>query len=159
MDKILISACLAGDRVRYDGTLAPFDHDLVGEWRAQGRLVAFCPEVAGGLPVPRPPAEITRGTGAMVLDGRGCIKSDQGKDVTPAFIHGAYLALWLALSHGISIALLKEKSPSCGATRVYDGRFQGKLVSGQGVTAALLERNGIRIFSENSIIEIKNYIK
>ncbi|WP_022667060.1 DUF523 domain-containing protein [Desulfospira joergensenii] len=159
MEKILISACLAGDRVRYDGRLAPLDHPLIREWKKQGRLVRFCPEMEGGLPMPRPPAEILRGPGAGGLDGKIRIKTVQGEDVTRAFIKGAELALALILRKNISVALLKDKSPSCGSSRVYDGKFRGRLIPGMGTTSALLDRFGVRVFSETQLEALNLFLK
>lgn len=154
MEKIFISACLAGDRVRYDGRRAPLEHPLIREWDVRGRLIRFCPEMAGGLPMPRPPAEITRGSAVDVLDGKARVENARGRDVTRAFVDGAQLALALVRKENIKVALLKEKSPSCGTNRVYDGRFNGTLISGAGVTAALLSRSGIRVFSEIQLEEL-----
>ena len=158
MEKILISSCLAGERVRYDGRLAPLDHPLIREWDAQGRLIRFCPETEGGLPMPRPPAEIVGGAGSWVLDGTTVVKSIQGRDVSTAFVRGAKLALERVLRENIKVALLKEKSPSCGSCRVYDGTFSSTLVPGQGVTTALLKRSGIRVFSELQMDELKAFL-
>ncbi len=138
-----------GRPVRYDGAAKPVEADLFGRWRAEGRLVPFCPEVSGGLAVPRPPAEIV-GSGP-VLDGAARIVTTTGVDVTEAFLRGAHLALAAARRAGARVALLKEGSPSCGSHRVYDGTFTGTSVPGAGVTTALLERSGIRVFSEDEL--------
>ncbi|GAA2582821.1 DUF523 domain-containing protein [Actinomadura fulvescens] len=151
MERILVSACLLGRPVRYDGAAKRVNDEIVERWRAEGRLVSFCPEVSGGLPVPRPPAEIVGGDGSAVLDGTATVRTDSGDDVTGAFLRGARLALEAARGAGARIAILKEGSPSCGTIRVYDGRFAGTLVPGHGVTTALLERAGIRVFNEDQI--------
>ncbi|MFG2003320.1 DUF523 domain-containing protein [Spirillospora sp. NPDC048911] len=152
MERILVSACLLGRPVRYDGAAKRVDDEIVERWRAEGRLVPFCPEVSGGLPVPRPPAEIVGGGGgAAVLDGTATVRTDGGDDVTEPFVRGARLALDAARRAGARIAILKEGSPSCGTIRVYDGRFTGTFVPDQGVTTALLRRAGIRVFSEEQI--------
>ncbi len=158
MRKILISACLLGQAVRYDGQSQPCDHPLIKQWLGQGRLVPFCPEVEGGLPVPRPAAEILGGNGEDVLNGRAEIKTREG-DVTRAFITGAQAALVTVITEGIGVALLKEKSPSCGSAFIYDGSFTGKLVAGYGLTTALLRKNGVIVFSENEIERVENCIK
>ncbi|MFI0448425.1 DUF523 domain-containing protein [Actinomadura sp. 6N118] len=156
MEKILVSACLLGRPVRYDGAAKRVDDEFVERWRAEGRLVSFCPEVSGGLPVPRPPAEIVggdgAGDGAAVLDGTAAVRTDRGDDVTEAFVRGARLALEAAQDADARIAILKEGSPSCGSLRVYDGNFTGTSVPGHGVTTALLERAGIRVFNEDQIV-------
>ncbi|MEV4440221.1 DUF523 domain-containing protein [Streptomyces sp. NPDC049577] len=151
MQKILVSACLLGSRVRYDGGAKRLDHELLARWRAEGRLVAFCPETAGGLPVPRSPAEIVGGDGAAVLDGTARVLTATGEDVTGPFVLGAHKALEAARAAGARIALLKESSPSCGSLRVYDGAFTATRVPGHGVTTALLRRAGIRVFGEDRL--------
>ncbi|WP_158893338.1 MULTISPECIES: DUF523 domain-containing protein [unclassified Pseudomonas] len=150
MEKILVSRCLLGHRVRYDGGAhGPFD--LLAVWQAQGRIVPLCPEVAGGLPTPRPPAEIPGGQGGAVLDGRLPVVTDSGADVTRAFVAGAAAALELIARHGIRLAVLKARSPSCGNVENYDGSFSGTRVAGEGVTAAALKRAGVAVFNETEL--------
>ncbi|RAI70240.1 DUF523 domain-containing protein [Pseudomonas fluorescens] len=152
MQKILVSRCLLGHRVRYDGGASgPFDQ--LQQWLDEGRVVPLCPEVAGGLPTPRPAAEIPGGQGAQVLDGQAMVITAEGEDVSAAFLSGAYQALELVQKHGIRIAVLKANSPSCGNLLTYDGTFSGVKVSGEGVTAALLKRHGVQVFSEQELIE------
>jgi uncharacterized protein YbbK (DUF523 family) len=151
MERILVSACLLGRPVRYDGTGRRSDDALFQQWRREGRLVPVCPEVTGGLPVPRPPAEISGGRGADVLDGRARVLTRDGEDVTRHFVAGARHALDQARACGAKIAILKENSPSCGSLGVYDGTFSGTRISGEGVTTALLERHGIEVFAEDAI--------
>ena len=149
MEKILISACLIGRRVRYDGQASTLRDRLVDTWHEQGRLVPICPEVAGGLPVPRPAAEIQGGGGEAVLDGHARLVTGEGNDVSDAFVAGARLALALARREKCRIALLKARSPSCGSSTIYDGSFAGKQRPGAGVAAALLRRHGIAVFNED----------
>lgn len=151
MERILVSSCLLGYRVRYDGRGKPSGGLLLARWRAEGRLVPFCPEVSGGLPVPRPAAEISGGGGADVLDGHARVLTGDGADVTAYFLEGARLALEQARAYGARIAILKETSPSCGSGRVYDGTFTGRAVPGEGVTTALLERSGVAVFAEDAV--------
>ncbi len=152
MRKVLVSACLMGRRVRYDGRAKPVGDDTVTGWREEGRLVVHCPEIAGGLPVPRPPAEIEPGADAAdVLAGRARILTPEGADVTDHFVSGARSALATARTHGVVIALLKESSPSCGLHEVYDGTFGGRKVPGEGVTAHLLREHGVAVFNENEV--------
>ncbi|WP_405140864.1 DUF523 domain-containing protein [Sphaerisporangium sp. NBC_01403] len=159
MERILVSACLMGRPVRFDGRAKTVDDALLAGWRAEGRLVPFCPEVEGGLPVPRPPAEIEGGVGgAAVLAGAARILTPDGSDVTRHFLSGAYSALALARSMGIRIALLKDGSPSCGSLRIHDGTFRGRVTPGAGVTAALLESDGIRVYGEDRIAEAAEYL-
>ena len=150
--KLLISRCLLGHRVRYDGGASGPYAQLV-HWQAQGRVIALCPEVAGGLPTPRAPAEIPGGQGVQVLDGTAQVMTAQGEDVTAAFVSGARQALALVQQHGIRIAILKANSPSCGNVLTYDGSFSATKVEGQGVTAALLTRAGVQVFSELQLEE------
>lgn len=153
MQRILISACLVGEKVRHDGQHKLSDHNYLAQWQAENRLVPFCPEVAGGLSTPRPPAEIQGGDGAAVLRGDATVETNQGRDVTAAFVSGAEQALALAKKHGVTMAILKAKSPSCGVGLIYNGAFDGTKIPGSGVTAALLEANGIQVFDENHIDE------
>jgi uncharacterized protein YbbK (DUF523 family) len=151
MERILVSSCLLGRPVRYDGTGKRSGHRVFEQWRAEGRLVPVCPEVRGGLPVPRPPAEIHGGLGGDVLDGRARVLTRDGTDVTAYFLAGARYALEEACARGVRLAILKESSPSCGVARIYDGTFSGSGVPGEGVTTALLERHGIAVFAEDAI--------
>ncbi|VVO97258.1 DUF523 domain-containing protein [Pseudomonas fluorescens] len=152
MQKILVSRCLLGHRVRYDGGASgPFDQ--LQQWLDEGRVVPLCPEVAGGLPTPRAAAEIPGGQGGEVLDGYARVITTEGEDVSAEFLSGACQALELVQKHGIRIAVLKANSPSCGNLLTYDGSFSGVKVSGEGVTAALLKRNGVLVFSEQELAE------
>lgn len=158
MEKILISACLLGERVRYDGRDAANTHPRLHVWQREGRLIALCPEVAGGLPVPRAPAEIMAGDAGAVLTGIHRIMNIHGHDVTDAFLRGARVALQTARAHRIRVAILKDGSPSCGSARIYDGTFSGRRIAGQGLTARLLEQNGVRVFSETQIEEVVQWL-
>ena len=150
--KVLVSRCLLGHRVRYDGG-ASGPYALLAKWQAEGRVIALCPEVAGGLPTPRAAAEIPGGQGVEVLAGKAAVITTEGEDVTEAFVSGARQALALVERHGIRIAILKANSPSCGNRLTYDGSFRGVKVEGQGVTAALLTRAGVQVFSELELEE------
>ena len=150
--KVLVSRCLLGHRVRYDGG-ASGPYALLAQWQTEGRVIALCPEVAGGLPTPRAAAEIPGGQGVAVLAGKAAVITTEGEDVTEAFVSGARQALALVERHGIRIAILKANSPSCGNRLTYDGSFRGVKVEGQGVTAALLTRAGVQVFSELELEE------
>ncbi|MCU1735345.1 MULTISPECIES: DUF523 domain-containing protein [unclassified Pseudomonas] len=152
LPKVLVSACLLGQPVRYDGR-ASGHPDVLQAWQREGRVVPLCPEVAGGLPTPRPPAEIPGGQGGAVLDGDAQVVTIVGEDVSAAFLAGARLALELVRRHGIRVAVLKSGSPSCGNRLVYDGTFSGSKISGEGVTSALLRREGVLVFSELELDE------
>jgi len=136
--RVLISACLLGAEVRHHGGAATIEHPILRRWREEGRIVGVCPEVAGGLQSPRPPAEIR---GLTVV-------TREGLDVTNAFRTGADVAVRVARELGIRVAVLKSRSPSCGVGRIYDGTFSGRLVDGDGVTAAALRREGVQVFDE-----------
>ncbi|MYX28779.1 DUF523 domain-containing protein [Streptomyces sp. SID8381] len=140
---MLVSACLRGVPCRFDGR----DKATPGlaEAVAGRTVVPFCPEVAGGLPTPRRPAELVGGDGQDVLDGTARVVDDTGRDVTAEFLAGARRALEAARRTGCAEALLMPRSPSCGRGEVYDGSFTGALTRGDGVTAALLERHGIAV--------------
>jgi len=152
VEKVLVSACLLGARVRYHGGDAACEHPVLRRWAREGRLVTVCPEQDGGLPTPRPPAEIAgAGGGAAVLAHQAVVRTSAGVDVTDAYRRGAERALAVAQQHGIRVAILKEGSPSCGSSVVYDGTFSGTRVAGAGVTAALLAAHGIQVFSEHEL--------
>jgi uncharacterized protein YbbK (DUF523 family) len=144
----LVSACLAGCLCRYDQQ--PVACDPIRTLIEKGRALPICPEQMGGLPTPRPPAEIVEGTGEDVLDGRARVVDCHGRDVTDAFLAGARETLKLAQLVGATEAILKERCPSCSSGAIYDGSFSGAQRPGQGVTAALLRRHGVRVESDES---------
>ena len=151
MEKILISACLLGKRVRYDGNAVSVSTNSIDQWLAEGRVVEACPEVDGGMSIPRAPAEIVDGDGDTVWAGTSFVVANSGGDVTASFTRGAQLALELCKKHNIRVAILTENSPSCGSSAIYDGSFTGTTKSGFGVTTALLRQNGIEVFSQHNI--------
>ena len=159
MRKVLVSACLLGHAVRYDGDDNLLNRRIMNNWITEQRVVAVCPEVGGGLPVPRPPAEIQGGSGVDVLRDRAKVITNSGEDVTGAFLEGARLALDLAREHKIEVAVLKARSPSCGNEKIYDGTFQGIKVDGTGVTAALLIENGIKVFNEDQLDAADKFLR
>jgi uncharacterized protein YbbK (DUF523 family) len=148
MEKILVSACLLGEPVRYNGGAATSDDPSLQRWIAEGRVVSFCPEVAGGLGTPRPRAERI---GLRVL-------TEIGDDVTRAFVRGAELAREMAREHAIRIAVLKDGSPSCGSSTIHDGSFTGRRVSGAGITTDALRADGVVVFSERQIAQAAAYL-
>ena len=150
-NRVLVSACLLGRPTRYDGKVLTTVDPMLQRWQDQGCIVSFCPELAGGLTVPRLPAEIVGGQGADVMNGSATVRTADGEDVSACFIRGAAAALQAAQKKTISIAILKDGSPSCGKTRIYDGRFSGTTTPGSGVTAALLLAENIAVFTENEI--------
>ncbi len=142
--KVLVSACLLGENCKYSGgsNLDP----RVADWlRREGHeAVPVCPEVLGGLPTPRTPAELVNGA-VMTRDGR---------NVDAAFRRGAALALDAAKRQGITLAVLQPRSPSCGAREVYDGTFSGRKVPGMGVFARLLAENGLRLLEPGDLEDL-----
>lgn len=154
MQKILVSSCLLGDPVRYDGQGAKLEHNILHRWIHEGRIVSVCPEIRGGLGIPRAPAEIIGSNGFAVLDGFAAVLDASGRDLTRNMMDGAADVLQLAQAAGVKVALLKDGSPSCGRTYIHNGQFKGLKKRGEaGVTAALLQRNGIAVFSEHQIVE------
>jgi len=147
MEKILISACLFGENVRYDANNTLLDDPLLESWRAEGRLVPLCPEVAGGLPIPRKPCERDPETNRIL--------SKDGEDFSDAYQSGAKIALELVRQHNIRFALLKERSPSCGVNVIYDGHFSGTKIPGQGLTTQYLNTHGVKTYSEFDLNRLK----
>jgi uncharacterized protein YbbK (DUF523 family) len=148
--RVLVSACLLGEKVRYNGAAASSSSAQLARWIAEGRVVPFCPEVAGGFGVPRRAAEI---------DGRGRVMTQAGADVTDGFLRGAQLALDAARAQTVRVAVLKDGSPSCASELIHDGSFSGHTRAGQGVTTALLEGHGIRVFSELRVDDAAAYLE
>lgn len=144
--KLLISACLLGESCRYDGKSK--EYKGISQLLSKYELIPICPEVMGGLSIPRPPSEIV---GEKVIN-------TEGKDVSENYRLGANESLRLAIENGASAALLKERSPSCGKGQIYDGSFSGKLITGNGIAAELLISSGISVFGESEIdLLLKSY--
>lgn len=147
MKNIAISSCFI-NKCRYDGTdfrLEVID-EFLEELEANDVLVlTVCPEVLGGLSTPRACAEIS---GKKVI-------TKTGEDVTRQFINGSKKTLELLLNNEVSLAILKQNSPSCGCGKIYDGTFSGNKISGNGITSQLLLDNNIRVFTEEDIIDCK----
>lgn len=146
---ILVSACLLGHSVRYKGDACPQALLLAPELRPY--LLPFCPEVAGGLPTPRLPAEISGGSGSDVWQGAAAVINSSGREVSASFRRGARLCLRLIRQYDIRFAILKQRSPSCGTAEIYDGSFSGGKIRGAGVTAALLAQAGVTIYNEEEL--------
>ncbi|MCM3239397.1 DUF523 domain-containing protein [Heyndrickxia oleronia] len=143
---ILVSSCLAGLDVRYNGTNCL--NDKIRKLVEGNKAITICPELLGGFSTPREPAEIIGGNGEDVLDGNAKVVEKSGKDVTQLYIKGAYSTLKQAIKLNATLVVLKENSPSCGSLTIYNGEFTGKKIMGMGVTSALLKRNGIKVISE-----------
>ena len=142
MENVLISACLLGVSCRYDGLSKPLDAKIIENLRSRYHLIPICPEIFGGLPTPRIPAEIQADRLALRKDG---------KDITDEYKKGAKEALRLAKLFDCKLAILKERSPSCGSGVIYDGSFTGNKINGDGITAELLKKEGIRIIGESEL--------
>ena len=135
----LCSACLLGVKCRYDGKSKP--NEKVLALSKKEVLIPICPEQFGGLPTPREPSE-QRGKEVV---------TKTGKSVTENFENGAKEVLKLAKLFNINETILKQRSPSCGSGQIYDGTFSGMIIKGDGVTTALLKRNGIKVISEEDL--------
>lgn len=149
--RYFISACLLGQKVRYDGKDCLVKELL--ESLVPNQYISLCPEVSGGLPTPRSPAEIQNGSGFDVLIQKALVIDTIGNDVSDAFIKGAYQALKVAQNFQATHAILKANSPSCGSDTIYDGSFSGKHILGNGVTAALFKQHRIVVMTENEFLE------
>ena len=152
--RLLMSSCLVGQCCRWDANngksiVTPRLHKML----CAGEVAVICPECAGGLDVPRPAAEIAPGHCAKcVLSGAGRVVNTAGEDVTAAYVKGAEAAVALAQKHGIRVAVLKAKSPSCSPAKgVYDGTFTHTLVEGSGVAAQALADAGVTLFDETEL--------
>ena len=138
--KVMVSACLLGQNCKYNG--GNNYNEAVVNFCREHEVVPVCPEVAGGLSVPRRPCEITDGV----------VMNDRGENVDEAFHRGAELCLRKAVEEKIDLAVLQPRSPSCGVDRVYDGSFSGKLIDGSGIFAALLREHGFRAVDADNIL-------
>jgi uncharacterized protein YbbK (DUF523 family) len=147
----LISACLCGIKCKYNGkdNTDPCFVRLMHK----GEVIPVCPEQLGGLPTPRTPAEIICGSGQDVLMGKSRVMTSDGLDVTENFIKGAYETLNIAKNVGADTAILKSHSPSCGSGCIYDGSFSKRLRKSDGVTAALLKQNGVKVITEDDYLD------
>jgi uncharacterized protein YbbK (DUF523 family) len=160
--KILISSCLLGEDVRYDGNNSSIAFnpkfafslkELFMDILCDNEIYSFCPEVAGGLGIPRISAEIVKNDKPFI------VKNEEGTDVTMNFLLGAKKALDICKEENIKVALLKANSPSCGNINIYDGTFTNNLTDGQGLTARLLKDNEIEVFNETQLKELAKFIK
>ncbi|MDF7650320.1 DUF523 domain-containing protein [Pantoea sp. Acro-805] len=154
MEKILVSACLMGFAVRYNGSDKLLISRTLARWREEQRLVIHCPELAAGLHTPRLPAEIHGGSAEQVLAGNAQILESDGRDVTQHYVLAAWLALRAAQAGECRFALLTDGSPTCGSQKIYDGSFSGQQTFGNGVAAALLRQHGIDVFAEAQLPEL-----
>ena len=145
---ILISACLLGINCKYSG--GNNKNPRLISLLQDEKLIAVCPEELGGLPTPRLPAEITGGNARDVLQGKAKVCLKDGTEVTQEFVKGAEKTKQIACDHSIKLAIMKERSPSCGVNSVYDGTFSGKVILGSGISTTLLKDLGIKVISEET---------
>ena len=141
--KILISSCLIGENVKYDGGNNALHVKIIERWLEEGVLVPLCPEILGGLSVPRSPCEVIKGTHRVI--------NKMGEEVTAFFEKGAQETLKIVQKEGIVMAILKARSPSCGTNVIYDGTFTGTRLNDSGITSKLLQESGIAVFSEEEL--------
>lgn len=160
--KVLVSSCLLGEDVRYDGNNSSIamgssftfsQKEIFMDILCDNEIYSFCPEVSGGLGTPRLPAEIVSTTKPFKVE------TNNEDDVTIPFLIGAKNALDICKKDDIKVALLKSKSPSCGNIEIYDGTFSNTLIEGQGLTARLLDENGIKVFNETQLEDLKKFIE
>jgi uncharacterized protein YbbK (DUF523 family) len=143
------SACLLGIECRYDGRSKP--NEKVLELSKQEVLIPICPEQLGGLPTPRTASEIQGGFGEEVINGKSYVKTLNGENVTEQYIRGAEISLNIAKMYNIKEAILKQKSPSCGCGKSFDGTFTDTLIDGDGVTTALFKKHGLEVITEEDL--------
>lgn len=149
---IIVSSCLAGKECRYNATSST--ESIIVQLVQQQKAIMVCPELLGGFSTPREPAEIVGGTGIDVIHGKARVITQSGMDVTELYIKGAERALALADKLQATCIVLKENSPSCGSSYIYNGTFSSKKINGEGVTTALLKHKGYQVISENELIQI-----
>jgi uncharacterized protein YbbK (DUF523 family) len=145
----LVSACLVGVNCRYDGK-NNLNRKVIEICKKEG-MVPVCPEILGGLSIPRGHFEIRNGSGLDVLNGKARVFEKNEKDVTEMFLKGAKETLKIARILKVKGAIMKSKSPSCGCGKIYDGTFSGRLIEGDGVTTALLKREEIKVITEDDL--------
>lgn len=149
MKKILVSACLYGEHVRYDDGDVPCLDERFLKWKEEGRLISVCPEVFGGLPTPRPDSQRI---GEKVI---ACT----GNDVTREYVAGAAEALRLAKENEVVLAIMKADSPSCGNKFIFDGTFTGQMKEGVGLAVEYLQKAGFAVFNEDELDQAETLLK
>lgn len=157
--RVFVSGCINGRPIRFNETGVEVQDEIWDRWVSEGRIVSYCPELAAGFPVPRPPAEIVGGDGRDVIHGDARVLEDNGRDVTDLFTQGADLAVAKAIASGCVAAVLTDGSPTCGTSYVYDGTFEGGTRPGMGVAAHQLRNAGIAVFSEEQLAEADGFLR
>lgn len=143
----IVSACLAGIKCRYDGKSNK--NEYIEKLVKEGKAIPVCPEVLGGLSIPRVPCEIL-----SYKKGKRKVVNKEGRDCTEEFFLGAEKTFQIIKATGIKTAILKSKSPSCGSGKIYDGSFKGRLIKGDGITSEVLKSHGITVYAEDEIWRI-----
>lgn len=143
--KILVSGCLLGMKINYEGKAHPVDE--LRQLFLQAQAIPICPEALANMPIPRDRAEI------VMVEGERKVYNEKAEDLTETYALGAQRTLDTARTSGAKIAILKSKSPSCGCGKIYDGSFSGNLIDGDGIAVALLKENGIRVITEEDFLE------
>jgi len=146
---LLVSACLAGINCTFRGKNNL--NEKIKRLSEDGKCMALCPEVLGLLGIPREHIELSGGDGNDILDGKAKAIDLNGMDVTKALVAGSYKVLEAAKRYDVKEAILKSNSPTCGVGRIYDGTFSNTIKAGDGVLAALLKRNGIKVMTEKEV--------
>lgn len=149
MRKILVSSCLYGDCVRYDAVLTECTDPRFLKWKEQGRFIKICPEVFGGLSVPRPDSQ-------RVADR---VMTRTGEDVTEAYETGAAETVRLVRENNVIFAIMKQRSPSCGSRIIYDGSFTGVKIPGEGVAVQRLREAGFQVFGEDELDQAERFLE
>ena len=142
-EKVIVSACLIGKNCKYNGLNN--ENQKIINFLLDKEIVPVCPEVMGGLSVPRLKSEID-------FNDKNKVINEVGNDVTFYFEKGAQKAMEIVLKSGASLAIVKEKSPSCGKNKIYNGKFNGELIDGSGVFTKLLKEKGIKVLTEEDFV-------
>ena len=151
--QILISSCLIGDNVRYNQIPIAIVPGIIRYFWQNNLLVPLCPEVEAGLSIPRVPAELQIGEIKNQTTDAFVVKNMIGDDLSKEYYSGAEIAWKLYQKHNCRLAILKERSPSCGVNQIYDGSFSGKLKRGSGVLTSFLKSHGVAVYSEEQLVE------
>ena len=154
---ILVSACLAGTKCRYNGQECT--SNVILELKNKGKVLEVCPEVAAGFSIPRVPCEILGGVGEDVLRGQAIVVNSLGDDITQKIIKGSKQGLEKAIANNIKLAIMKSKSVCCGAGKIYDGTFSNRLIPGDGILTSLLKQQGIKVLSSEQFSFIEQLKK
>jgi len=151
---ILVSACLLGINCQYNCE-SDLTEKLLEFLKDKGEFIAICPEVLGGLPIPRDASAIVNGGEKDIDLKKVKVRSIKNKDVSNEFVKGAQRVLEIAKQNKVHLAILKAKSPSCGAGLIYDDTFTRNLIAGDGITAAMLKKHGVKVMTEKDLINNK----